>query len=360
MMVEIVILAVITLVLVAVLFLINNDDKPFYKSVRTKNVPIGDPTRNKQRKIRIQIVRDANVTPANGAKCAKIIMDVITQKIIPNVPVQFEYGGLPDYIDDKLLPEDTYDYGVIIICIVQDITDFTVQKDDDGVAGLAISINAKDAKTPGFINGSLYNLILLGQATILGDTGEWLVLHEFGHTFGLRHEQVHPNADIKSGMYKERDDPKLNDPKTYDLGPFFDPKSMMNYKYLTSTFTSGTYPSGYNLSNFENKNAKYSKSDVDAIDATFKPLKSKPGPLKYITKFDPNTIADFTFETIAVPCRTSWGVLDGTCDAIADKSKWIEYKNGMDNGKQMCAFRYYNYPKLCKDFDKKPPAVETK
>ena len=73
MMVEMVILAVITLVLVAVLFLINNDDKPFYKSVRTKNVPIGDPKRNKQRKIRIQIVRDANVTPANGAKCAKII-----------------------------------------------------------------------------------------------------------------------------------------------------------------------------------------------------------------------------------------------------------------------------------------------
>lgn len=325
-------------------------------------IPIANPKINKQRKIRIQIVRDANVTPANGAKCAQVIMDAITKKILPHVPVQFEYGGLPEYIDAKTMSDKKYnDCGVIVVCIVQNLGDFTVDKDDDLGSGLSIpmslvgvkNMDAIPDKEKAKLFGALHTLILLGQRHILGDTGDKLILHEFGHAFGLRHEMANPT----SGLVDDKKEP-LADPDA-KVGPF-DPKSMMNYAYPPSLFKSGKYPAGYSLSNFENKNSKYSKDDVEAINTIFKPLNSKPGPLKFITKFDPDTIDDFTYEPIAVPCRKSVGVSDLLCEKIADKSKWIQYKNVTENGKTQCGFLYYNYPKLCKEFPKKPPAVEMK
>lgn len=356
-------IVLITFVLVLFLWIVlankSSTPKVDYRSLISGLTPIGSPVRNKQKKIVVEIVRDANVNKKTASKCAQNIMNVLKTKVTPFIPVQFEYGLPEEVVYSNSTLSDKYDYGIIIFIICQNITDFTSTHADDNLEALTQSINAKDLGTLNLYEGSLHSVILIGQNAFkpgpYGNIGDYTTLHEIGHALGLRHEMVNPksNANLISAVTdaeKNIEDPGMK------IGSF-DINSIMFYPYPKEAFENGEFPKGYDLKRFSNKNANYTKKDLAAIKNVLDTLDSKAGEFKMNENFDPENIKMLTLAPIAVPCSKSSGLVFKSCDSIADKSKWTEYTNVKQG---VCKFTYYKYPDQCDEFKTKPPAVELK
>ena len=265
---------------------------PEFRWMHEKDVYMADVSRNKQKLVKFDIVAESSVPPDKATTCAKLILDVLTSKVAPFVPIKMVYGLSDNIVYSPKFTDALFDYGIIIYWITSNLTN-TMNKmgaqNDMILYGKTLPLNATDVKAykkdPRQVGG-LHCLVTLDLTQLLGTLGNYVVMHETMHCWSMWHEFNHPIKPWKwSTALSDQGKAIVQTPKleTVDFSSMADTSSMMLYDLPEIVYANNTSPIDPTI--FTNEKSKLSDGDIAGVRSALLPLNGQPGSIQFERPF---------------------------------------------------------------------------